>query len=85
VAAWRFASFSTWLGHHRLDQLIDLHCGAVVEGFHQAELVSVSAKGRRASFSACVSRAVLSIIPWFLLVIAAPALRQRIEQKANVG
>jgi hypothetical protein len=44
-------------------------------------LVSASAKGLRASFSACISRAVLSIMPLFSMAHAAPRSRQRIEQK----
>jgi hypothetical protein len=43
--------------------------------------VSASASSRRASRIARVSMSVLSIMPWFLLALAEPAVRQAIEQK----
>ena len=68
-----------------LDDAVDLFGCAVVERRHQAELGQHLGEERRAALIACVSMSVLSIMPLFLLAMAAPALRQRSEQKAKVG
>ena len=72
-------------GRRGLDDAVDLVGAAVVEGVHQAELGQRLGEERRASLMRLVSMSVLSIMPLFLLADAAPASRQRIEQKRWCG